>query len=141
LRWNGIQEDEVLVSRRALLFFAIDLNGQTEKRKKVEVQTPEPRTTARNGEKRGNARRAKRQSATYRVGASELKRAQVRTDPASLEDVEAIDQLIDCFFPIALAAEEDFNRALKAAYTVTELVDIRTELLLSVAKDLREFCF
>jgi hypothetical protein len=104
----------------------IDLNGQAEKQEKVKVQKPEPWTTARNGERRRNARGVKRQSATYRAGASEVKSTQVRVDPPCPEDLESIDALINEFFPIALAAEEDFARAIKAAHFVLALVDIHS---------------
>jgi hypothetical protein len=56
-----------------------------------------------------------------------------------LEDLERIDQLIACFFPIALETEGDFNRALKAAYLTLELLDIKSQLLLNVAETYREF--
>ena len=89
-----------------------------------------------------NARGVKPQSATYRSDkANELKSTQVRTDPPSLEDLESIDALINEFFPIALSTEEDFARAIKAAYLVLELIDIHSELLVIVAKTHREFCF
>jgi hypothetical protein len=65
----------------------------------------------------------------------------VRTDPPCLEDLERIDQLIDCFFPIALETEQDFNRALKAAYLTLELLDIHSQLLVNVAQTYREFSF
>jgi hypothetical protein len=56
-----------------------------------------------------------------------------------LEDLERIDQLIGCFFLIALETEQDFNRALKAAYLTLELLDIKSEVLVSVAESYREF--
>jgi hypothetical protein len=68
-------------------------------------------------------------------------KATVRTDPPNLEDLESIDRLIRQFFPIALETEQDFDRAAKAAYLVLELIDIHTELLVSVAQTYREFSF
>ncbi|PWT78520.1 MAG: hypothetical protein C5B58_15185 [Acidobacteria bacterium] len=78
----------------------------------------------------------------WRTANAELQngeREQVRTDPPNLEDLEHLDQLIDEFFPIALSTEEDFARAIKAAYLVLELIDIHTELLVSVSQTYREF--
>jgi hypothetical protein len=91
----------------------------------------------RNGD--GKRRTTKRRTANGELQNGETK--QVRTEPPCLEDLECIDQLINEFFPIALSTEEDFARAIKAAYLTLELIDIHTQLLLSVARDLHEFSF
>jgi hypothetical protein len=88
-----------------------------------------------------DARTADKRGVKRRSAASELKNARERTDPPCLEDLEAIDQLIDCFFKIALDSGEDFDRAAKAAYVVLELIDIHAELLVNVARDYRDFSF
>jgi hypothetical protein len=58
-----------------------------------------------------------------------------------LEDIERLDQLIGCFFSIAVESKEDFNRAIKAAHLTLELLDIKSQLLLNVSRDLNEFSF
>jgi hypothetical protein len=95
------------------------------------------RTTKRktaNGERRT-------EDCDRRTATAELQNSQVRTDRPNLEDLERIDALINEFFPIALSEEEDFARAIKAAYLVLEVIDIHAQLLLSVARDLCEFSF
>jgi hypothetical protein len=51
-----------------------------------------------------------------------------------MEDVERLDELIGRYMPIALSAEQDFDRALRAAYVVLELIDTQTTLLESYPK-------
>lgn len=46
-----------------------------------------------------------------------------------MEDVERLDELIGRYLPVALTAEEDFDRALRASYVVLELIEIQTTLL------------
>jgi hypothetical protein len=95
----------------------------------------------------GERRNGERQTANGRTHSSERRtakqrdREQVRADPASWEDLEKIDALINEFFPIALTAEEDFARAAKAGGLVLELIDLHSQLLHNVARDLREFAF
>ena len=46
-----------------------------------------------------------------------------------MEDVERLDQIITRYLPIALSAEEDFYRALRASCVVLELIEFKTTLL------------
>jgi hypothetical protein len=46
-----------------------------------------------------------------------------------MEDVERLDQMIGRYLPIALGAEQDFDRALRAAYVIMELIEMRWKLL------------
>lgn len=53
-------------------------------------------------------------------------------DYSWIEDVERLDQLIGCYFPIAQTAEQDFDRALRASYIVIELIETQITLLESL---------
>jgi hypothetical protein len=44
-------------------------------------------------------------------------------------DIERLDEIIGQYLPIAQSAEHDFDRALKAAYIVLELIEMQTTLL------------
>jgi hypothetical protein len=46
-----------------------------------------------------------------------------------MEDVERLDEMIGQYLPIALSAEQDFDRALRAAYVMIELIGIQIALL------------
>jgi hypothetical protein len=46
-----------------------------------------------------------------------------------MEDVVRLDQMIGRYFSIALTVEQDFDRALKAAYVVLALTEMKTTLL------------
>lgn len=48
---------------------------------------------------------------------------------AWMEDVERLDPVIGQYLTIALSAEQDFDRALRAAYVVLELIETQTTLL------------
>jgi hypothetical protein len=86
----------------------------------------------------GKRRTTKRATVNSRTAKDDLS-GQVRTEPPSLEDLEAIDALINEFFPIALSAKEDFALAIKAAHVTLELLDIHAQVLVNVARDLHEF--
>jgi hypothetical protein len=51
-----------------------------------------------------------------------------------MEDVERLDELIGRYLPVALSGEQDFNRALRAAYVIMELIEMKWELLESYPK-------
>jgi hypothetical protein len=51
-----------------------------------------------------------------------------------IEDVERLDEMIGRLLPVTLSAEQDFDRALRAAYVVLELIDTQTTLLESYPK-------
>jgi hypothetical protein len=51
-----------------------------------------------------------------------------------MEDVERLDELIGRYLLIAVSADQDFDRALRAAYVVLELIDTQTTLLESYPK-------
>ena len=46
-----------------------------------------------------------------------------------MEDVERLDEMIGRHLPIALSAEQDFNRSLRAAYVILELIEMKWKLL------------
>ena len=46
-----------------------------------------------------------------------------------MEDVERLDEMIGHYLPIALNAEQDFDRALRAAYVIMELIEMKWKLL------------
>ena len=52
-----------------------------------------------------------------------------------MEDVERLDEMIGQYLPIALSAEQDFDRAWKAAQLTLELIGIQTTLLESHLRD------
>jgi hypothetical protein len=51
-----------------------------------------------------------------------------------MQDVECLDELIGQFLPVAQSAERDFDRALRAAYVVLELIGMRNTLLESYVR-------
>ena len=46
-----------------------------------------------------------------------------------MEDVERLDEMIGRYLPIALSAAQDFDRALRAAHVILELIETQTTLL------------
>ena len=46
-----------------------------------------------------------------------------------MEDVERLDELVGRYLPVALSAEQDSYRALRAAYVVMELIEMKWKLL------------
>lgn len=42
-----------------------------------------------------------------------------------MEDVERLDEMIGRYLPIALSAGQDFDRALRAAYVILELIQMK----------------
>lgn len=46
-----------------------------------------------------------------------------------MEDVERLDAVIGQYLPVALSAEQDFDRALRAAYVTLKLIEMQTTLL------------
>jgi hypothetical protein len=44
-------------------------------------------------------------------------------------DIEQLDELMGRYLPIALSARQDFDRALRAAHVVLELIETQTTLL------------
>ena len=51
-----------------------------------------------------------------------------------MEDVERLDEMICRYLPVALSAEQDFDRALRAAYIVVELIETQITLLESYSE-------
>jgi hypothetical protein len=49
--------------------------------------------------------------------------------PCWMEDVERLDEMIGRYLAVALSAEENFDRALKAAQLTLELIGIQIALL------------
>ena len=52
-------------------------------------------------------------------------------DHCWVQDVERLDEIIGHYLPIAQSAEEDFDRALRAAYVILELIEAKSRLLYS----------
>jgi hypothetical protein len=50
-------------------------------------------------------------------------------DQCWCRDVERLDELIGRYLPIALSAQQDFDRALRAAYVILELIEMKWKLL------------
>jgi hypothetical protein len=50
-------------------------------------------------------------------------------DHCWLQDVERLDEIIGRYLPIAQSAEQDFDRALRAAYLVLDLIETQSTLL------------
>ena len=50
-------------------------------------------------------------------------------DHCWVQDVERLDELIGHYLPIAQSAERDFDRALRAAYVMVELIEMKSTLL------------
>ena len=46
-----------------------------------------------------------------------------------MEGVERLDELVGRYLPVALSAEQDSYRALRAAYVVMELIEMKWKLL------------
>ena len=52
-------------------------------------------------------------------------------DHCWVQDVERLDELIGHYLPIAQSGEQDFDRALRAAYVMLELIEAKSHLLYS----------
>ena len=52
-------------------------------------------------------------------------------DHCWVQDVERLDELIGHYLPIAQSAEQDFDRALRAAYVMLELIEAKSHFLYS----------
>jgi hypothetical protein len=50
-------------------------------------------------------------------------------DHCWLQDVERLDEIIGRYLPVAQSAEQDFDRALRAAYLVLDLIETQSTLL------------
>jgi hypothetical protein len=48
-----------------------------------------------------------------------------------VQDVERLDEIIGHYLPIAQSADQDFDRALRAAYVMLELIEAKSHLLYS----------
>ena len=48
---------------------------------------------------------------------------------AWMGDIERLDEMIGQYLTIALSAEQDFDRALRGAYVMLELIETQTKLL------------
>jgi hypothetical protein len=46
-----------------------------------------------------------------------------------MKDAERLDEMIGRYLPIALSAGQDFDRALRAAHVLLELIETQTTLL------------
>jgi hypothetical protein len=51
------------------------------------------------------------------------------TDHCWALDIERLDELIGRYLPVAMSAEQDFHRALRASYIVLDLIDMQVTLL------------
>jgi hypothetical protein len=55
-----------------------------------------------------------------------------------MEGVERLDELIGRYLPVALSAEQDSDRALRASCVVLELIELKTTLLNLISEALSD---